>query len=267
MLADIVESILENKVTSGVVPHDVTPIPLATQHQPLGVICTTPFVAEFEVASALWEPRLFPICSTALPAVAEIVRYAVRIRIDQFAIPGCEYRLTLSGFIAHTIRTAHAIPWNHLVLALVFGLPKDLDAGMVDPRKRIVGTKDCKTSIELVSTFEYESGVATFLLSRSRAESFKQLGYEVAVVNTSLWRVQSCKVKCTSMKAVGDVDWEDEDKKLGLSQERGLTRSETDGWMQDMMGGSMGLGGRMGLGGAPSDVIQQMMAAMMGGGF
>lgn len=100
------------------------------------------------------------------------------------------------------------IPPTHFVLGLAFGLPKDLDIGKMDPRSRIVGTTNCGSSLQLVSTVDWQpkTGIATFLLALSRAEQFKKEGYEVAIGNTSFWRIMSSKVKCTQLEVVGDVD-------------------------------------------------------------
>lgn len=90
---DAVESILEKKVISGFAPHEAVPVPFSDQLKGQGVICTTPFQAEFEVAAALWEPRLFPICSPFLPAVTDIVRCAARLKLAEY-IPGCKVLLS-----------------------------------------------------------------------------------------------------------------------------------------------------------------------------
>lgn len=46
---------------------------------------TTPFLAEFEVAAALWEPRLFPIISNAAIRAEDIGRYQVKVNLDTIA--------------------------------------------------------------------------------------------------------------------------------------------------------------------------------------
>lgn len=81
ILSELVESILENRLTRSAPPHDKAPAPLSDRSKPTVAICTLPFLAEFEVAAALcqWEPRLFPIVSHALPLVEDIKRYSVKI--------------------------------------------------------------------------------------------------------------------------------------------------------------------------------------------
>lgn len=83
--ADVVVSILENKVMAGFALHKATPVPLTARENPLCVVCTTPFIAEFKVAAAMWEPRLFPICSPALLTLDSLVRYAVPLKIQKMS--------------------------------------------------------------------------------------------------------------------------------------------------------------------------------------
>ncbi|KDQ18535.1 hypothetical protein BOTBODRAFT_185105 [Botryobasidium botryosum FD-172 SS1] len=218
LLAEVVESILENRVTNGFAPHDAVPIPLETRHNSPCVVCTTPFLAEFEVAAAMWEPRLFPICSTALPALDSIVRYAVKMDL------GMEHM-------------NYTMPPTHFVMALGFALPKDLDGGILDPRKRLVGTRNCGTSLQIVSTFDFDpdKGVVTFLLARSRAENFIKLGYELTMINMVFWRVHGWKVKCSEMEVVGDVDRWDKDVALRQPKHRELSAKEESEFLDDMM--------------------------------
>lgn len=70
---------MENRLTYSARPHEVVPIPVADRALPAVSLCTTPFLAEFEVAAALWEPRLFPICTLAIPPLEGIRRYAVKV--------------------------------------------------------------------------------------------------------------------------------------------------------------------------------------------
>lgn len=128
------------------------------------------------------------------------------------------------------------MPVTHQILALVFGLPKDLDGGMIDPRRSMIGTRNCGTSLQVMSTFEYHqaTGVATFLLSKARAEQFRSKGYEVAVINTTVWRIQSGKVKCSDMQVVGDVDKWDRGVKLATPVVRKLSSNEVYGIMGAM---------------------------------
>lgn len=132
------------------------------------------------------------------------------------------------------------MPLNHLVLQLAFGLPKDLDVGIMDPRDAILGSTNCKTSLQLVSTLTYDSDseVATFFLTRSRAAAFIKAGYEVALVNTITWRLDSGKVKCADMTVIGDVDGEVERKILRPAAVRKLTTTELGGWTKELMGDS-----------------------------
>lgn len=147
-----------------------------------------------------------------------------------------------------------------MTLALAFGLPKDLDVGMIDPRRRLVGTKECKTSLQLVPTFKYEPGSSrvTVFLTKARAQSFADSGYEVALVNTALWRIISGKVKCSTLQIVGDIDQEDRPFDSKSQTERPLSENELQGWIGDMM-----FGGR--LNDVGGDDIGEMMAAL--GGF
>jgi hypothetical protein len=128
------------------------------------------------------------------------------------------------------------MPITHQVLALVFGLPRDLDNGMIDPRGCMVGTRNCGTSLQVMSTFEYEQacGTATLLLNRSRWEQFRTAGYEVAVVNTTVWRIQSGKVKCSEMQVVGDLDRWNREVKLAAPVVRRLSSKEVYGLMGAM---------------------------------
>lgn len=79
ILADIVVAILENKVRISAKPHTIKPIPLITRGSMTSHFNTTPFQAEFEVVAALWESRLFPIVSAALPALDDIFTYEIQL--------------------------------------------------------------------------------------------------------------------------------------------------------------------------------------------
>lgn len=205
-------------------------MPLSDRDKPLCVVCTSPFVVDFEIAAALWEPRLFPICSGALPALDSIVRYSVVLELEQ--VPGSESVVLSPIVLTLNALTDEQILTSHFTLALVLGLPKDLDAGLLDFRKDLVGSHKCKTSIHIVSTFDYEpsKSVATFLLAKNRFDQFKKLGYEVAIVNTSFWRVQSRKVKCQDLQVVGDVDQWDRDQLVRKKDGRRLSYKEESGW-------------------------------------
>jgi hypothetical protein len=90
LLADFVERILENRLDRSAHPHDATPVPVADRNKPLVPLCTLPFIADFEVSAAIWEPLLFPITSAKLPALSEIMRYSVKIPIK--IMPACKWR-------------------------------------------------------------------------------------------------------------------------------------------------------------------------------
>lgn len=188
-----------------------------------------------------------------------------------------------SALRAH-LSADNQLPYPHPVLEVVFGIPKDLDARNVDLRSKIVGTRDPKTSLQFVSTFRYDlaTRVVTVFLAKSRMDEFIQKGFEVALVNTSVWRVQTGKVKCADMDVIGDLDGEIEGKQLKRPKVRALSSKERSGWMDEMMGGMGGMGGIPGLGGFPGmgggapgmgsgededpsqmlGMLQQMMASM-----
>lgn len=138
-----------------------------------------------------------------------------------------------------------------MTLALAFGKPKDMDEPSLDPRKQLVGNL-WRSSIELVSVFEYEPELklVSVLLDLKRAKKFVEEGYEVGIVNTAFWRLQSRKVSCSHLREVGGIDaqW---DRSLVPNTPAGrpLTRAQEQQWQNDTMygslGGSMGLGGMM----------------------
>ena len=250
VLADVVESILDNKVIDGFPPHDVAPVLLASRTEPLVTICTTPFKADFEVAAALWEQRLFPICSTSLPPVDTIERYSVQLtRVEHMLGESHSYDALFGT--DRRYNPDYTIPPTHMLLELVFGLPKDMDGGSIDPRKLIVGTREYKPSLQFVSTcyYNHDTKVATVLLARSRMQQFRKEGYEVALINTSFWRIQSGKVKCSEMVLVGDVDSWDKQQTINKPKARELTSMEEMGFGEDMLGGRGGSGDLGGLGG------------------
>lgn len=127
---------------------------------------------------------------------------------------------------------------------LVFGLPKDLDVGSVDLRTKLVGTRDPKTSLHFVSTFHYDltTRVVTVLLAESRLQEFIRKGYEVALANTTVWRIQPGKITCADMEVVGDLDGEIEGKVLKRTKVRKMTAKEREGWMEIVLGGIEGMG-------------------------
>jgi hypothetical protein len=83
----------------------------------------------------------------------------------------------------------------HPTLMLIFGRPNDLESSIVDLRTKIVGSHAIKTSIEIVTAFEwdYTTGIATFLLPRSKADHFVKGAYEVALLDHMFWRIRSSR--------------------------------------------------------------------------
>ena len=134
---------------------------------------------------------------------------------------------------------------------------------MIDVRKKIVGTRDCKTSLQFVSTchYDHDTKVATVLLARSRMAQFRKEGYEVALLNTAFWRVHSGKVKCSQMILVGDVDVWDRKHPIKEAKTRELTQRETYGFVEDMMSTMNKPKGGMGDQGVMGMAMAQMMAA------
>jgi hypothetical protein len=91
---DLLEQMLDNRVFSDIRPHTVIPIPLDTFKQKFAnvAVSMSPFAAELETACALWHPLLpFPICSTALPAIHDLVRYSVEVKHQSFGIRKSHY--------------------------------------------------------------------------------------------------------------------------------------------------------------------------------
>jgi hypothetical protein len=97
---------------------------------------------------------------------------------------------------------------THSVLLLVFGLPAELDAISLDIRSKLATAKQFDLALQFVATFTYDrpSALCTALLTRSRAEAFIKGGYEAAIVNTAVWKLQSERVPCSALRVVGDVD-------------------------------------------------------------
>ena len=76
---------------------------------------------------------------------------------------------------------------------LCFGLPHDIDNDVPKIRSKLAGSSDPKSSLQIVSSFEWSKGtsVATFLLPRTRAMEFMNKGYEVAIFDHMFWRITS----------------------------------------------------------------------------
>ena len=74
-LARAIESILENRAESSVVPAPKRPFEPVRRLEADDLICLTPFSTEFEVLASLWRPVLpFPIASLKLLQPEEIGR-------------------------------------------------------------------------------------------------------------------------------------------------------------------------------------------------
>ncbi|KAJ7597888.1 hypothetical protein C8J56DRAFT_1159677 [Mycena floridula] len=220
-LSGLVQSILDNTLKSISTPHQAAPAELPTSVGKLVGTSTLPFLAEFEVAAALWQPRLFPIPSSALPDIRDIGRYSIKIPLLE--IPALEGTK------------------NHKVLLLVFGLPSDMDEISLDPRDNITNST-YKTSIHLISTFEhdFDSQTCTVLLSKRRARTFIDRGYEAGLVNVTGWMLQSRFIPCTIMQEVGDIDrW---NKKIAIPYVRGrdLTEEHERAWEEQHISIKMG---------------------------
>ncbi|KAF9055350.1 hypothetical protein BDZ89DRAFT_1055943 [Hymenopellis radicata] len=237
-LADLVERILENRLERSSPPHNAAPAPIAGRDKALISVCTTPFLVEFEVAATLWEPRLFPISSDAMISPSDIRRYSVKIPIRRIVL--------LSN-----------LPPSHMVFSMVFGLPTDLDSNSMDVRSAIVrSSRAWKSSLQFVSTFDYDGqdSLCTVLLSERRMKAFIKQGFEVGLVNTAGWMIQSSKIPCSAMKAVGDVDNWDKSIEVPVVTGRTMTDAQVDSWsvrVMPMPGMMPGMPGMMGSDGAP----------------
>lgn len=130
---------------------------------------------------------------------------------------------------------SNVLPSPHKVLLLVFGLPKDMDAKSMDVRAELVNSA-WNSSLEFVSTFDYEckSSRCTVLLSKARMASFNDKGYEVGLLNTSAWNLQSLKIPCSAMRDVGDVDKWDKTVEVPQVKGRRLLDSQVDSWRAAM---------------------------------
>lgn len=88
-LQETLESMLENRLVTDIRPHTKIPISLSTRtsKQSSAPLSTAPFVAELEIAAAIWQPLLpFQICSPNLPSLNDIVRYSVQINLAMFPL-------------------------------------------------------------------------------------------------------------------------------------------------------------------------------------
>ncbi|KAJ7578709.1 hypothetical protein C8J56DRAFT_968871 [Mycena floridula] len=249
LLSDLVERILDNRLDRSAIPHEKAPAPVVGRTNEKMSLCTLPFLAEFEVAAALWEPRLFPIVCSALPAIEEIRRYSITIPLK---------RLTALMKVSPT----------HNVLLLAFGLPKEMDATSLDFRQSLVGSsRRWTSSVQFISTFIYnpQTHICSVLLSKSRAQSFLDQGFEAALLNTAGWKLQSARIPCAGLREVGDLDNWDEDIDVPDIYGRPLSDAQIDAWTSQMMpsipgmpnmdalmnnmAGLAGLGGMGGIGG------------------
>ncbi|KAF9055371.1 hypothetical protein BDZ89DRAFT_1055971 [Hymenopellis radicata] len=228
ILADLVEQILENRLERSTPPHLLSPVPIAGRKKPLVPICTVPFLAEFEVAAALWEARLFPISSNAaIPDLSDIRRYTVKI-------PREENPARKWSIINDVCRSP-----THMVLLMVFGLPKDMDATSMDVRSKIVKARSWTSSLQFVSTFDYDfdASQCTVLLSKKRMDTFITEGYEAGLVNASGWMLQSVKIPCSAMKDVGDVDSWDKTLEAAAVKGRKMSNAQANEWMRSFSRG------------------------------
>ncbi|KAF9055355.1 hypothetical protein BDZ89DRAFT_1055951 [Hymenopellis radicata] len=200
-LADSVEQILEDRLASSVVPHDKTYVPIPRGERKVVPIRTQPFLADFEVATALWEPTV--------PSTSHIRRYSIKI-------PRQELEMYALGHVSFT----------QMVLLLVFGLPDDMDAVSMD------SPQQWKSSLQFVSTFDYdcESSTCTLLLSQKRLGTFLENGYEAGLVNTMQWKLQSSKIPCSALQDVGDVDEWDKSIVVDDVMGRSMSRAQVGSW-------------------------------------
>lgn len=92
VLSDLVDRILENRLERCAQPHRKAPVPLEEHRKAMIPVCTLPFLADVEVAAAIWEPLLFPILSPKLPAVGDIRRFSVKLRLVHQTARKCPIR-------------------------------------------------------------------------------------------------------------------------------------------------------------------------------
>jgi hypothetical protein len=87
----------------------------------------------------------------------------------------------------------HTVIQTHFSQILCFGLPADMKGPIRDLRNKIINRTDPKTSLQLVTTFDWDpaTGIATFLLPRARATAFIQKGFEVAILDHVFWMLTS----------------------------------------------------------------------------
>lgn len=186
---------MENRVVTDVRPHTVIPIPLSSRKkaQAGAPLTMGPFMAELEVACALWQPLLpFRICSPNLPALNNLVRYSVRIGNHSF--PMGAHVATASPLTTSDASVAdYMTMMNHFTQVLCVGTPQDLDTGVGKLRTQVVGAHVPRTSVQIITTFEWDNDtrVATFLLPRHRGTALIESGFEIAVVDCMFWRIAS----------------------------------------------------------------------------
>lgn len=142
------------------------------------------------------------------------------------------------------------VPSTHMSLILVFGLPRDMDATSMDIRESIAGSiTRFNYSLQFISTFTFDpdTSLCTFLLTKQRADAFRKDGYEVGLASITKWKLQSHKVACNDLSEVGDVDsWNVTKEVASPTHIRRMTTAQEDAWMHEVLG-PLGSGG----GGAP----------------
>jgi hypothetical protein len=97
---------------------------------------------------------------------------------------------------------------HHLTCMLLVGAPRELDGGASTLRARVQGTHAPKTTLEVVSTFDWDRvrSLATFLVPRANVQAWVAAGREIALVDCMFWRVMSkstCRfptlLRCTTI--------------------------------------------------------------------
>ena len=81
---------------------------------------------------------------------------------------------------------SYMYPRPHPTLILVFGLPNDLNNGVMDLREKLSVLRT--TSIQIISTFELQDDRVTFMLDKTRANKMIQEGYEVVISSIQKYR-------------------------------------------------------------------------------
>lgn len=82
---------------------------------------------------------------------------------------------------------------HHRTQLLCFGTLHDICEGIPQIRDQLVGSFDVKTSLHIVTTFQWteETDMATFFLPRATLAEFVQKEYQVAFFDHMWWRVTS----------------------------------------------------------------------------